>query len=221
MASTLSASDGAAQLVLAARELQDSGNVGTSGNLSVRIHEGFMITPSGVPYEQLKASDMVALDAEGVPQGPGKPSSEWRFHRDIYAATAAAGAIVHSHPPHATALACLGRAIPAFHYEVAFAGGADIRCADYATFGTRALSDNVLSALEGRQACLLANHGMIAHAADLRRAMALALKVEYLAKVYALCLTMGEPVILDDAEMRRVQARFADYGPRTGDTNGE
>jgi L-fuculose-phosphate aldolase len=211
----------AEDLVRAAGELHRTGNVGASGNLSVRTREGLLITPSGIPYDQLGPASMVALDPAGAPLGAGKPSSEWRFHCDIYRTIPAAGAIVHSHSPHATALACLGRAIPAFHYEVAFAGGADIRCADYATFGTQALSDNVLRALEGRQACLLANHGMLAYAENLDRAMALAAKVEQLARIYALCLAIGEPRLLDTAEMERIQDLFLDYGQPGMDGRGD
>lgn len=200
-------------LTRAARALDRTGNEGTSGNLSVRTRRGFLITPSGMPYAQLEPSMMVAMDPDGIPSAGGRPSTEWRFHRDIYATTPAAEAIVHSHSPYATALACLGRPIPAFHYETAFAGGADIRCAEYATFGTQALSDNVLKALQGRQACLMANHGLIAYGASLDQAMMLAAKVEQLAKIYSLSLAIGNPRLLDAAEMGRIQAKFADYGP--------
>ncbi len=203
----------AAALLEAARSLESTGNVGTAGNLSVRQAEGMLITPSGVPYDRLTEASLVRLDAAGVVIGDGKPSSEWRFHQAIYANRPEAGAIVHCHSPHATALACLGRPIPAFHYEVAFAGGPDIRCAAYATFGTQALSDNVLEALEGRRACLIANHGMVCFGEDMARALFLAHEVEQLARIYALCIYMGEPRILDDEEMKRVQAAFAHYGP--------
>ncbi len=205
----------AAALLEAARSLESTGNVGTAGNLSVRQAEGMLITPSGVPYDRLTEASLVRLDAAGAVIGDGKPSSEWRFHQAIYVSRPEAGAIVHSHSPHATALACLGRPIPAFHYEVAFAGGPDIRCAAYATFGTQALSDNVLEALEGRRACLIANHGMVCFGEDMARALFLAHEVEQLARIYALCLSMGEPHILDDEEMKRVQAAFAHYGPDT------
>lgn len=201
-------------LVQAARSLEATGNVGTSGNLSVRDGSGMLITPSGVPYEQLEPDDLVSVADDGTATGRLAPSSEWRFHLAIYAARSEAGAVVHSHSPHATALACLGRPIPAFHYEVAFAGGVDIRCAPYATFGTKALSRNVVRALEDRRACLVANHGVVCLGERLDRALFLAREVEQLARIYGLCLTMGEPDILPDEEMARVLAKFASYGPR-------
>lgn len=216
-------------LVQAARSLDRTGNVGTSGNLSLRRPGGMLITPSGIPYGRLEPESLVFVHEDGTVGAPGqaagsaadgegpRPSSEWRFHRDIYAARPEAGAIVHCHSPHATALACLGRGIPAFHYEVAFAGGADIRCAPYATFGTQALSEHVVAALADRRACLLANHGMVCFETDLERAMALALEVEQLARIYGLCLSMGTPELLPADEMERVLARFADYGPRRED----
>lgn len=204
-------------LVQAARDLERTGNVGTAGNLSLRRPGGMLITPSGVPYARLTPDRLVYVTAQGEVRGPGRPSSEWRFHRDIYAGRSEAGAIVHCHAPHATALACLRRSIPAFHYEVAFAGGSDIRCAPYATFGTQELSDHALAALEDRRACLLANHGMVCFGADLEQAFTLALEVEQLARIYGLCLAMGEPALLGADEMERVQALFADYGPRPED----
>lgn len=203
----------ASALCAAARALHETGNVGTSGNLSVRQGDGLLITPSGVPYGQLTPAMLVSLDMDGATCGPGKPSSEWRFHRDIYAQRPEARAVVHAHSPHATALACQGRGIPAFHYEVAFAGGPDIRCAPYATFGTQALSDGVIAALQGRRACLMANHGMVCFGASLDGAMALAETVEQLARIYSLSLATGEPAILDDEEMARVQTLFESYGP--------
>lgn len=190
---------------------------GTSGNLSVRWNEGgrigMLITPSGVDYRQLQPQDLafVCLD-DGSWEGPLKPSSEWRFHRDIYAERAELAAVVHAHPTHTTALAVQRRAIPAFHYMVALAGGHDIRCAPYATFGTEALSRNALVALEGRRACLLANHGLIAAGTDLASAFALALEVEQLAHQYLLALGSGEPVVLPADEMDRVLEAFKSYG---------
>jgi L-fuculose-phosphate aldolase len=196
-----------------ARSLSSTGNVGTAGNLSIRLPDGFLITPSGVPYDQLTEDSLVQLDHDGGVVGNGKPSSEWRFHQAIYTERSEAGAIVHCHSPYATALACLGRPIPAFHYEVAFAGGPNIRCARYATFGTQALSDNVIAALAGRKACLIGNHGMVSFGEDMDRALFLAHEVEQLARIYVLCLTVGEPRILDDGEMARVVDAFANYGP--------
>ena len=145
-------------------------------------------------------------------EGP-RPSSEWRIHRDVYGARPEARAVLHAHPVYSTALACLRRPLPAFHYMVAVAGGSDIRCADYATFGSQALSDAVLRALEGRRACLMANHGLLCLAADLRGALALAQEIEQLSRSYLQCLAAGEPVLLDDAEMERVLERFRSYGP--------
>jgi L-fuculose-phosphate aldolase len=169
-------------------------NRGTSGNVSARSLEGFLITPSGRDMTELAAVDMAPVDMEGrAPEGL-KPSSEWRFHRDIYAAFPEAGAIVHAHSPFAVALACLRRDIPAFHYMVAMAGGVDIRCARYATFGTQALSDAVLEALRERRACLMANHGLVAWGRGLAGALALAVEVEALCGQYLRCLQAGEPV---------------------------
>lgn len=202
-------------LVGAARAMNASGlNRGTSGNLSLRYRDGMLITPSGVPYETLTPADIVHVDAAGQSRGEQRPSSEWRFHHDIYRARPEAEAILHAHPVHCTALACLQRPLPAFHYMVAVAGGRDIRCARYATFGTQALSDNVLAALEGRRACLMANHGLLCFATTLPRALDLALEIEHLVESYLACLAVGEPVILDDDEMDRVLLRFLDYGPR-------
>jgi len=203
-------------VVDAARRLEVRGlNRGASGNVSVRMTNGFLVTPSGVPYDHLQPHQVVAVEADGRFEGRWKPSSEWRFHRDIYAARPEVGAIVHTHPPFATSLSCLGRGIPAFHYMVAVAGGPDIRCAPYATFGSQALSDAAVSALEERLACLLANHGAIAVGADLDAAVALAEEVEGLAETYWRALQAGEPVVLSDAEMAVVLAQFAGYGRRS------
>jgi L-fuculose-phosphate aldolase len=191
-------------------------NRGKAGNVSVRLQrdgfDGFLVTPTGLPYAQLVPADITAMTLDGGPAGPRLPSSEWRFHRDIYRSRADAGAIVHTHSPFATSLACLARGIPAFHYMVAVAGGADIRCAPYATFGTQALSDHAVAALEGRRACLLAQHGVIALGSSLERALALAVEVETLAEMYWRALQIGEPVTLPDDEMRVVIGKFATYG---------
>ena len=202
------------QLATAARRASAAGmNPGRSGNLSARVEGGFVITPSGAPYDTLHADDLVFLDAEGGSGGrQRKPSSEWRLHRDIYARFPAAGAVVHTHSPYATTLACLGRGIPSFHYEVAFAGGADIRCAPYATFGTQELSDRAIAALEGRRACLLANHGAVAWGDGIEQAMGLAEKVEALARLYCQALQVGEPTLLPEDEMARVVEKFSTYG---------
>jgi len=204
-------------LIAAANAMAGLGiNQGTAGNLSVRVPEGLLITPSGAEYATLQADDIVFLDPRGRPAGRLAPSSEWRFHVDILGARPAAGAVVHTHSVHATALACLGRPIPAFHYMVAAAGGADIRCADYATFGTQALSDAALRALQGREACLLAHHGVIALGATLTQALKLAAEVETLARMYLAALAVGEPAVLDAAEMQRVVQKFRGYGVPPG-----
>jgi L-fuculose-phosphate aldolase len=191
-------------------------NRGKAGNVSARLvragFDGFLVTPTGLPYAQLVAGDVVAMTLAGDALGARVPSSEWRFHRDIYRHRPDAGAIVHAHAPFATSLACLQRGIPAFHYMVAVAGGPDIRCAPYATFGTQALSDHAVSALAGRSACLLANHGMIALGGTLDEALALAIEVETLAEVYWRALQIGEPKLLPADEMAAVLQKFATYG---------
>jgi L-fuculose-phosphate aldolase len=191
-------------------------NRGKSGNVSARVARGFLVTPSGLAYEATKAEDIVAVSLDGKATGRRAPSSEWRFHRDIYAARPEVGGIVHAHSSFATTLACLGRGIPAFHYMVAIAGGADIRCAPYATFGTQELSDHALAALEGRRACLLANHGMIAVGEAPKAALALAVEVEGLAEQFWRALQVGEPNLLSDAEMRRVLEKFRTYDRPSG-----
>jgi len=187
-------------------------NQGTAGNASVRIAEGMLMTPSGVAYEHMKPGDVVVIDGQGRAEGVGIPSSEWRIHFDIMKSREDVGAILHAHPPFCTALACLAMDIPAFHYMVAVAGGDSIRCAPYATFGTQALSDNALRALDGRSACLLANHGMICMAAGLDAALGLAVEVEALAQQYWRALQVGTPSVLPPEEMRTVLEKFRTYG---------
>jgi L-fuculose-phosphate aldolase len=189
-------------------------NPGSSGNLSVRISDGFLVTPSGLANDTLQAGQMVGVDMQGQSNGNLKPSSEWRIHRDIYHARPEVNAVVHAHSPYAVSLACLRRDIPPFHYMIAAAGGKDIRCAGYATFGTQALSDNVLAALQDRRACLMANHGLVAVGASLDAALSLALEVEELCAQYWRASLMGEPVLLDDVEMDEVLERFKHYGQR-------
>ena len=202
-----------AQLLAGMQRLERTGlNQGTSGNLSIRTPGGFLVTPSGVPVERLRAEDMVPMDLAGNVHGTLRPSSEWRMHRDLYVAFPEARAVAHAHPPHATALACRREGIPAFHYMVAVAGGHDIRCADYATFGTAELSENAVVALRDRKACLLANHGILCHGIDLERAIALAVEVETLARQYLLARQHGEPVLLEETEMNNVIERFKTYG---------
>ena len=202
-------------LVAAARALHDRGfNPRRAGNASLRAGRGFLITPTGMDYDAMGPADIVAMSLDGTARGRRAPSSEWRFHADILRARPEFGAVLHAHPPHATALACLGKPIPAFHYMVAAAGGADIRCAPYATFGSRALSRNALKALADRRACLLANHGMIACGADLDDALGLAEEVEALARQYLLALAAGRPRLLPAREMAKVLRLFEDYGAR-------
>lgn len=187
---------------------------GKSGNVSGRVDGGFVITPSGMAYECLTASDMVTVDLAGhVVAGTRRPSSETVFHAAIYRVRPEIGAIIHTHSPQATALSCSRRPIPPFHYMVAVAGGFDIRCAEYATFGTEELAESAVRALAGRTAALLANHGVIALGRTPAAALALAAEVENLAAQYLTLLAAGlEPVILGDDEMERVIAKFADYG---------
>ena len=183
-------------------------NQGAAGNLSMRSEEGMLLTPSGMAYPDLAPEDIVFMDLDGNSEGSRQPSSEWRFHLDIYRQREDVQAIVHAHPVHCAALACLNRSIPAFHYMVAVAGGRNIRCAQYATFGTQALSDHVIAALADRNACLMANHGLIALGQSLSGALALAVEVENLANMYTRSLSIGEPVILDNEEMDRVIEKF-------------
>ena len=196
------------------RRLERQGlNCGTAGNASVRAASGILITPSGVKPRDLTPESIVLRgeDSDAFDDN-ARPSSEWRFHRDIFAAREDVGAIVHVHSAHATALACHRRHIPAFHYMIAVAGGDSIRCAPYATFGTQQLSDRVLEALKDRRACLLANHGMIALGNTLEEAADLAVEVEELAKQYVLAMMIGEPAILSEEEMNEALKRFEDYG---------
>lgn len=187
-------------------------NHGTSGNVSARVPEGLLITPSGMPYDRIEPDDIVLLDHEGRYDGHRLPSTEWRFHYDIMRQRQEVNAIVHNHALHCTVLACLRMEIPAFHYMIAVAGGCDIRVAPYARFGTQELSDNALTALEGRKACLLANHGMIALGADLDTALTLAQEVENLASCYWRCLQVTRPAILTSGQIDEVLDRIATYG---------
>lgn len=210
-------------IVAATRRLEREGfNRGASGNVSVRHGGGFLVTPTGIVPDDLDADSIVTVTEDGTATGLHPPSSEWRIHRDIYLRRADAGAVVHVHSTAATAVACLRRDIPAFHYMVAVAGGRSIRCAPYATFGTQALSDHTLDALEGRRACLLANHGMIALGPDLAATLRLVGEVETLAAQYLAALQVGEPMLLDDDEMGRVLERFRAYGSgRKSQQSGE
>ena len=193
-------------------------NQGTSGNISVRLGDTMLITPSAVPYDEMTAAMIAAMPLEGeygTWDGPKKPSSEWRFHLDLMRARPEVGAIVHTHSTYATTLAIARKPSPAVHYMIAAFGGSDIRVADYATFGTPELSENVLKAMEGRKGCLMANHGMLTAGEDLGRAMWLAVELETLARQFVTALQVGGPVVLSDAEIAETAARFAEYGLTT------
>ena len=208
-------------LIEVVRELDSLGlNRGSTGNCSVRLSEDrFLITPSGIPSLAITREMLCTMDFVTPPRaekiGPvekvWQPSSEWRFHRDIYLQRSDVGAIVHVHSNYATTLSCLRRAIPSFHYMVAVAGGVDIRCAGYETYGTQELSDQVLIALTDRKACLMANHGMIAVGENLSRALATAITVESLAQQFLSCLSVGEPTLLSEIEMSKVLMKFSEY----------
>ena len=206
--------DIAREIIAVSRELDAAGLMpNKSGNLSCRFPGGFMITPSGVPYRALEPAQMVEFDDHGIPAPGGlRPSSEWRMHAAIYACRPDVSAIVHTHSPSATALACAGLDIPAFHYMIALAGGA-IRCVPYATFGTAEIAASAIVGLEGRRAVLLANHGVVTVGPSLAAAQAVAVEVENLAGQYLSLRAAGlEPNVLDDEELARVIAKFADYG---------
>ncbi|WP_019906142.1 class II aldolase/adducin family protein [Methylobacterium sp. 77] len=188
---------------------------GTAGNVSVRFGDGFLMTPSGIPADELRPDDIVPMTMEGTHRHALVPSSEWRFHRDILRQRPEIGAVVHAHPTYCTAFAMCGREIPAVHYMIAAAGGPTIRCAPYAPYGTEELSIAAVTALDGRLGCLLANHGMIATGRDLAKALWLAVEMEALCRQYAVALQVGQPVILSDAEIARTVKRFESYGPRS------
>jgi L-fuculose-phosphate aldolase len=186
---------------------------GRSGNVSARWGDGMLITPSGMPYDEITPKDIAFISLEGeVPAGQRKPSSEWRFHLGCYRERPDCAAVVHTHSMHATVLACAHKPIPAFHYMVAVAGGADIPLIPYAPFGTEALADLVAGALQKRSACLMANHGQIAIGKSLRAALELAAEVETLAEQYVKVLTLGKPNLLSTIEMADVLERFKGYG---------
>ena len=201
------------ELIATARAMQPAGlNKGTSGNVSLRHGEGFYITPTGMPYDRLVADDIPFMALDGSHVGARKPSSEWRFHRDLYAARPEVGAVLHAHSPFAVSLACLRRDIPPFHYMIARFGGDTVRCADYALFGSQALSDAALLAMRDRKACLLANHGLLVAGRDLDEALALAIELEELCEQYWRACQLGAPVLLSVTEMAEVLVKFSGYG---------
>ena len=208
-------------IVEKARWMNASGlNQGTSGNISARYGDRMLITPSAIPYDAMEPEMIAAMPIEGeygAWEGPLRPSTEWRFHLDITKARPEVGGIVHTHSTFAAVLGITRKSIPACHYMVAAFGGTDIRCAEYATYGTKALSTNALKALEGRHGCLLANHGMIATGASLDKAMWLAVELETISRQYYHALVLGNPVILSDADIADTQKSFSTYG-RQSDT---
>jgi L-fuculose-phosphate aldolase len=187
-------------------------NKGTSGNVSVRFEDGFLVTPSGMGVEEMTPDSMVKMQFEGSFEAAKKPSSEWRFHRDILLSRPEINAVIHTHSMFATTLACLHKDIPPFHYMIAVTGAETIRCAPYALFGTQVLSDHALAALYHSKACLLANHGMIALGRDLEDALAVTIEVENLCEQYWRALQIGELHLLTDIEMHEVFQQFKGYG---------
>lgn len=196
-------------------------NQGTSGNVSVRTDEGFLITASGIPYKKMKPEHVVEMDLEGGYRGDFLPSTEWRMHLDIFKARPEAHAIVHVHSTYATILACLRKEIPSFHYMIGVAGGTSIRVSGYAEFGTQELSDTMLKAMVGRKGCLLANHGQICFGPNLEKALWLAVEIEALSHQYWGALMAGKPVVLTETEMASVLKRFGSYGKQAGDLKGQ
>lgn len=195
-------------------------NQGTSGNVSVRTEEGFLITASGIPYKKMKPHHVVEMDLDGGYRGDFLPSTEWRMHLDIYKQRPEAKAIVHTHSTYATTLACLRKDVPAFHYMIGVTGGPSLRCSDYAEFGTPELSVVMLKAMEGRNACLLANHGQICFGPNLEKALWLAGEIETNCHQYWAALLAGKPVLLDDGQMASVLKRFKSYGKQAKDLEG-
>ena len=201
------------QLVAALQRLDALGlNRGSTGNLSHRLGDGMLITPTGMGAADCGPADLVWLGFDGRLRGAWQPSSEWHVHQALYQARPELNAVVHTHPPRATALACLRRPLPAFHYMVAVAGGHDVRCAPYHLFGTPELSAAVVQAMDGRRACLLATHGLVGAGATLREAMKVTVEIESLCDSYLRALAVGEPVLLSEAEMAAVIERFRSYG---------
>ena len=183
-----------------------------SGNVSLRYKNGFLITPSGVKYSLLKVDDIVFVSLDGkFDETKNKPSSEWRFHKDIYSSKNEANAIVHAHSTHATAVSAHNKDVPAFHYMVALAGGNDLKCAKYATFGTQELSDNIINALKNRKACLMSNHGQVAFGDNLEQAFELAQEVENICHQYINAIKIGEPKILSSSEMDVILEKVKNY----------
>lgn len=195
-------------------------NQGTSGNVSVRFGEGFLITPSGIPYDEMTPEQIAVMDVAGNYYGPCLPTTEWRIHREIMRARPATGVVIHTHSVFSTTIACLRRDIPALHYYVAVGGGPTIRCADYATYGTQELADSVLAALTDRDACLLANHGLVVTGGALVETLRRTFDIEVLARQYVYALQAGEPCILADDEIERVRLKMQTYGTQVAGDPG-
>jgi L-fuculose-phosphate aldolase len=212
--------DARTAIIEACRSMNALGiNQGTSGNISVRHGDAMLISPSATPYATMKPEDIASMTISGeygAWSGPLQPSTEWRFHLDIMRARPDVGAVVHSHATFCTSLAIAGKSIPACHYMMAAFGGTDIRLAPYATFGSKELSEHALKALEGRNACLLANHGMIVCGPSLPKTMWLAVELEALAKQYWHSLLIGGPVVLSDAAIAAAAEKFSSYGLQEG-----
>ena len=205
--------DSCQALIATAQAMQPAGlNRGTSGNVSVRHADGFYITPTGMPYAALCEADIPLMALDGSHTGSRKPSSEWRFHRDLYATRPEVGAILHAHSPFAVSIACLRYDIPPFHYMIARFGGDTIRCADYAIFGSEALSTVALAAMDQRKGCLLANHGLLVAGHNLDEALSLAIELEELCEQFWRASQLGDPVLLSTDEMNAVIEKFAGYG---------
>ncbi len=201
------------QIIATCIELDRRGlNQGTSGNVSVRVADGFLLTPTALAYDRMKPADIVHLTLAGNTSGRRHPSSEWLFHLDLMRTRPEIGAVIHTHSSYATTLACLRRDIPAFHYLIALFGGNSIRCSGYATYGTPELSKLILRAIKGRQAALIGNHGLIVTGPTLERALELTIEAETLAAMYWRALQIGKPVILPDNEIERVHKKFSAYG---------
>ena len=213
MPMTVDESEQRQAIIDACRRMNELGiNQGTSGNISLRHQDGMLVTPTSVPYEQMRPEQIVFMHFDGSFAPAQKPSSEWRFHLDILRSRSEVNAVVHAHPPYATILSIMGLPIPPIHYMIAAAGGDSIRCAPYATYGTAELSDHAVSALQDRFACLLGHHGMIAIGASLPKALWLAVEVEALARQYHGCLQIGKPPLLSRDEIERVRQQMAGYG---------
>ena len=194
-------------------------NRGTSGNISVRTGDDrFLITPSGLSYDSMTPDQVVSMNIDGSFDGAWKPSSEWRMHADLYRAREDAGAVLHCHAPHATAISCLRRDVPPFHYMIAITGASVIKCAKYALFGTQELSNAMIEAFGPSKACLLANHGMTCFSKDLTQVLKLGIEIENICQQYQLACTMGEPILLSDAEMAEAHSAFATYGMQPSKT---